>query len=75
MKTYISRIKIINVKPKYKEIDIIMKKLKVRHLAEEDGGIQIKCLIKMQPHDVRMFLTELLNCSNTQIRIEYHEKN
>jgi len=72
-KTYINGIKVSGISPSYKQMIDISEVFKTQDI-HNNGDLQIKCFIKMQPHNARFKIQEILNCSFTQIRVKYHEK-
>jgi hypothetical protein len=40
-----------------------------------NGSLKIHCRIRKQPFNVRNIVREILECSYSQIYIEYHEKD
>lgn len=73
MKTYISGIKVENVNPSYSQM-IELAELFNTQKIENNGSLQINCLIKMQAYDARIKIRKILDCKTTDIRIKYHEK-
>ena len=74
MKTIIEGIKVDNITPTYKQMSQLSNALNTKHI-HNNGSLQIKCNIKIQPHEVRKIVRDILECSFSQIRIKYHEKN
>ena len=73
MKTYVVWIEVTDVKPTYKQESQLMEFFKPKKF-KVNGSLIITCMKKTQPFEARRVVSDILNCSNTQIRIKYHEK-
>ena len=74
MKTYVSWIEVSNVRPTYKQMIDISKAFNTDNI-HNNGKLTVHCLVKMQAFEARALIKEILNCSFSDIRTKYHEKN
>jgi hypothetical protein len=74
MNTYVTYFKVSNIKPTYKQVDQLAKVFGTEKIQYGKDLIG-RCLKKMQAHDARMKIKEILNCSFEDINIKYHGKD
>lgn len=72
--TYISGIKIDNVKPTFEQLNQLSRLFNTKDI-DNSNGVQIKCLIRMNTILARCEIKKILNCSYSQIRVKIHEKD